>query len=94
MSTRFIISMVGVMCGSLCGIGLSFTIFEMVDKVNGQLPAEQRFSRLGSYWFKYQRLKREYRRLYPYGRLVRRVRTLRILFLTCFFMAVLASFGH
>ena len=94
MSARFIIAMVAVMCGSLCAIASSFAIFEMVDKVNEQLPKEQQFGWLGWYWFKYQRLKHEYKRLYPYGSLLRRVRTLKVLWFTCLLIAILALFGH
>jgi hypothetical protein len=82
------------MCGSLCGIASGVVIFEMVGKVNEQLQGEQQFVRLDAYWFKYQRLKHEYKRLYPQGSLPRRVRTLRVLMFICLFIGVLASFGR
>jgi hypothetical protein len=46
---------------------------EMVDKVNQGIGREE-FAALGWYFSKYQRLHREYKRLYPSGRLLFRVR--------------------
>jgi hypothetical protein len=46
---------------------------EIVDKVNQRLPQEQQFALLGWYWPKYSRLWREYRMLYPDGKLLRRM---------------------
>jgi hypothetical protein len=92
-SARFMIGIVAVMCGSLCGIAAFFLItFEMVDEVNEKLPEEKRFTRLGGYYFGYRRLMYEYKRLYPHGSCARRVRTLWLLFLACFVIAVLALF--
>lgn len=48
------------------------TGFEIVDAVNAKLPESERFEPLGWYPAKTLRLHREYRRLYPLGRLLRR----------------------
>jgi hypothetical protein len=57
----------------------------MVDEVNKRLPEEQQFALLGWYWPKYQRLKHEYKRLYPGRGVLRRVRILKVLMFICLF---------
>ena len=44
----------------------------MVDKVNARLPQDQQFSHAALWFGQYQRLHREYRRLYPSGDLLRK----------------------
>jgi hypothetical protein len=44
----------------------------MVAEVNKFLPVDQQFSQVGWYSSKYERLKREYKRLYPDGNLWKR----------------------
>jgi hypothetical protein len=56
---------------------------EMMDKVNARLPQEQQFDPSWWYFPKTQRLHREYRRLYPEGRLFQRVRTLMAVSFVC-----------
>lgn len=55
------------------GFGLAATLnnFAVVDAVNAKLPANEQFAQLGWYPTKTLRLHREYRRLYPRGRLLR-----------------------
>lgn len=58
----------------VCGFGLAATInnFALVDAVNAKLSADDQFGQLGWYPTKTLRLHREYRRLYPDGRLLLR----------------------
>jgi hypothetical protein len=48
----------------------------MTDKVNDKLPKENRLDPVGWYLPKTLRLRREYRRLYPEGNLLLKVRVL------------------
>lgn len=45
-------------------------VFAMIGKVNQKLPVDQQISYLGRHPFTHRRIFREYRRLYPSGRLV------------------------
>ncbi len=91
MSARFIIGVVALVCGSVCGIVASLVNFEIVDKVNERLPQERQFEALGFwYWSKRQRLKREYKRLYPDGSLLQTNRTLAVLMFFCGLIYVFA----
>ena len=60
----------------------------MADKVNERLPEEQRFELLGWHFEKTQRLNREYRRLYPDGRLIWRIRVLWTISFVCLLISV------
>ena len=79
MTARFIAGLLALAGVSACGIAAGLANFEMMDKVNNNLPESQQFSALGWYSSKVQRLYREYRRLYPEGRLLYRVRVLQAL---------------
>jgi hypothetical protein len=68
--------------------GLDKTIED--DAVNRRLPEGQQFALFGSHWGKYRRLKSEYNRLYPDGRLLRRVHLLTVLMFVCFLTFVWA----
>jgi hypothetical protein len=68
-----IVVVLGVICMAVSGIAGILVQLHMVDKVNAALPSERRFSMIGWEWFKYQRLLKEYRRLYPAGPLVHRL---------------------
>jgi hypothetical protein len=83
MTARIIIGIVGLVCMSICAMLGTFKSFEMIDKVNERLPKEKQFESLGWYSSKYQRLDREYRRLYPDGRLLMQVRILGALGIAC-----------
>ena len=78
------------MCVPVCGIASSLVSFEMVEKVNEQLPKDQQFALLWWYWPKTQRLWREYKMLYPDGSLLRRLRILGALMFVCLFTCVWA----
>jgi hypothetical protein len=64
----------GLLIACVAGFGLAATLtsFEIVDAVNSKLPPLERFE---EYWWgfdKMERLRWEYRRLFPSGRLLRR----------------------
>ena len=70
MTIRFatvILLLLGV--GAL-GTASAITGFKIVDAVNAKLPKQEQFEPLGWYLTKTIRLHREYRRLYPTGRLL------------------------
>ena len=88
MTTSLIVAIVALACTSICGLIATFTGFEMVDRVNEKLPEENQFETLGWYFSKTQRLHREYRRIYPEGRLLLKVRVLAALMFGCLLVCV------
>ena len=82
MVTRVVVGIVALVCASTSGIVASFANLEMVDKVNEKLPSEDQFGQLGWYWSKNLRLRQQYKRLYPSGRLLLKIRMLLALMLT------------
>jgi hypothetical protein len=96
MAIRTIIGIVAFVCGIVCAMTSGFVTWEMMDKVNEKLPPEQRFSALWWYAEKYSRLRREYRRLYPGGRLFVKTRILAAGMILCFVIAAwtLGFFRH
>ena len=52
---------------------------ERIEKVNDQLPEDQRFAALAWYYGKRRRFEREYERLFPDRKLRRKERTLLLL---------------
>jgi hypothetical protein len=70
MSLRLAVGIVALVCVSICGMTATFKMLAMVDQVNERLPKEEQFDPLGWYLTKTQRLHREYKRLYPDGRLL------------------------
>src|ERR1700731_15134 len=87
MTTRAIVGIIALLCGMACGIIGTFTIFEMVRQVNGKLPAGEQFAPLGWHFSKYQRFQREYKRLYPDGRLLFRLRMLNAIMFASLFIS-------
>ena len=79
MTTRVVIGIVALVCVSVCGLVATLTNLEIVDSVNDKLPQPEQFEALGWYLSKYQRLHREYKRLYPDGRLRLKVRVVTML---------------
>ncbi len=59
-----------------CIIGAGFVQFAMIGEINRKLPEKDQISYLFGYSEKYQRIFREYRRLYPNGRLILYFKTL------------------
>jgi hypothetical protein len=89
MTALVIVGIAALACVSILGLVASLAHFEMVDKVNDMLPKNEQFAPLGWYFSKYQRLTREYKRLYPGGRLLLKFRVLRALTLVCFLICAL-----
>jgi hypothetical protein len=83
MANRVMVGIVAIACIAICGMISTFTSWEMMDKVNEKLPKEERFTTLWWYASKYQRLHREYKRLYPDGRLLLKYRVLTALMFVC-----------
>ena len=79
MTTRTIIGIVPLACISIIGLWGILVNFEKIDKVNEKLQEKERFDWLGWDLFKYQRLNREYKRLYPDGPLLLQTRLLSVL---------------
>jgi hypothetical protein len=75
-----IVALAGV---SICGLVASLTNLEMADKVNEMLPKDEQFFPLGWYFSKTERLHREYKRLYPDGRLLLKFRVLTAMMFAC-----------
>jgi hypothetical protein len=69
---RVAMVMVAWVCGVASALYSGFLTYAAMDKVNERLPVEQRFPPLWWYAEKYSRLRREYRRLYPGGELLRK----------------------
>jgi len=89
MTFRLAITLVLVLCGSAFGLASTITQFAMVEAVNAQLPAPEQFDFLGWGPSKTSRLRREYRRLYPEGKLIRRQSVLAAAMFTCIFLTAL-----
>ncbi len=83
MTTRLIAGIAALACVSICGLVATFKNIETVNKVNNELPKGEHFAALGWHWPKYQRLHREYKRLYPGGRLLLKVRVVTALMFAC-----------
>jgi hypothetical protein len=96
MSLRIILAIVAVAGMSIFGLTSSIMFEDMVAAVNRRLPKDQQFAPLGWYWTKTHRVQTEYKRLYPDGPLLRKVRTLWFLMFACFLtcICVLLFFGR
>jgi hypothetical protein len=70
MTVRLIVAFAFLLGVGGFGLAGSLAGLEIVDAVNAKLPKEEKFAPLGWYFAKTQRLNREYRRLYPSGRLL------------------------
>ena len=80
---RVIVGIIALVYGSACAMAAMFTTYGMLDRVNKKLPIEQQFDPLGWYYLKSLRLRREYKRLYPDGRLLSRIRFLTVMIFGC-----------
>lgn len=83
MTPRVVVGIAALVCASICGMIATFVSFEMIDRVNEMLPDSSRFAWLGWYFSKTQRLHREYKKLYPDGRLLLKVRVLTAVMIVC-----------
>jgi hypothetical protein len=82
-SSRAIIAIVALVGVSVSGLISNVLFFQIVAKVNERLSQGQQFRLRWWYWPKYQRLKREYKRLYPDGSDLRNVRAIFVLMCVC-----------
>lgn len=87
MAAHVIIGAVALAGVSICGMIATFANFEMMDKVNEKLSKGNLFSATGWSLCKRQELHREYRTLYPSGRLLLGVRVLTALMIVCFLIS-------
>jgi hypothetical protein len=55
MATHVIVGIVAFICGVVCAITTTVVVFEMIARVNEQLPEERQFSPLWWYPSKYSR---------------------------------------
>ena len=74
MTVRMILAAAALLGVGAFGLIGTLAHQEMVDKFNEKLSERERFDPLGWYWPKSQRLRREYMRLYPRGRLIIKTR--------------------
>jgi hypothetical protein len=74
MSARLVIGLLALVGGSISGIVSTTVHVDMVGRVNALLPKERQFAELGWYLPKAQRLRSEYRALFPGGDLLRKWR--------------------
>jgi hypothetical protein len=74
--------------GATCAIISGYMAFQEIGEVNRRLSEDQQFAYYGFYPGKMQRIKQEYRRLYPKGR----VETLRVVFQIASFVFVALAF--
>jgi len=83
MTARVIIGIVALVSVSLGGILSTLVGYEIMDKVNDKLLEGEQFDALGWHPAKRQRLHDEYRRLYPDGPLLFKLRLLMALTFFC-----------
>jgi hypothetical protein len=88
MTLRITVGIIAMACLPVCGMVSSFALFEMMDKVNEKLPRQERFAPAWWYAGKYSRLFRDYKRLYPEGRLQTRFQVLTALMFVCLLVCV------
>src|SRR5450755_2382702 len=83
MGTQIIVGIIALTGASIFGLVAAISNLEMIEQVNQKLPTEEQFAALGWYLSKQQRLRREYQRLYPSGRLLFKVRLLTAFMFAC-----------
>ena len=74
MNPRVIVGIAAVVGAAASGVFGMVANIEMVEEVNSRLPKESQFSPTGWYLSKTLRLHREYKRLFPKGTLLPKVR--------------------
>ena len=74
MNPRVIVGIAAVVGTAACGLFGAILNLEMVEEVNSHLPQDSQFSPMGWYLSKTLRLHREYKRLFPTGTLLVKVR--------------------
>ena len=71
---RIIVGISALICVSVMGVLSTIVGLQMLEQVNKKLPRDAELEELGWYWLKKQRLHHEYGRLYPNGKLLKKVR--------------------
>ena len=74
MNPRVIIGIAAVVGTAACGLFGAIANIEMVKEVNSRVPKDAQFSPMGWYLSKTLRLHREYKRHFPTGTLLMKVR--------------------
>jgi hypothetical protein len=87
MTAQNIVGIVAIVCGCVCGLLATLGTFQMVDNVNEKLPETERFAPLWWDLSKTLRLWRNYKKFYPDGHLLMRVRILMAFMFACVFIA-------
>ena len=89
MTLRLAFALVPLLCVGALGLASTINGFAIVEAVNAKLPEREQFD---PFWWgpsKSFRLRREYRRLYPEGKLLRRQNVLAGAMFVCIFLAAL-----
>ena len=89
MTLRLALTVVLVLCVGALGLASTINQFAIIEAVNAQLPAAEQFD---PFWWgpsKTFRLRREYRRLYPEGTLLRRQSVLVAAMFVCILLGAL-----
>jgi hypothetical protein len=74
MNSRVIIGIAAIVGMAVCGLFGAIANIEMVEEVNSRLPKDSQFSPMGWYLPKTLQVHREYKRLFPKGTLLVKVR--------------------
>ena len=89
MTFRLAFTFALLLCVGAFGLASTITGFAIVEAVNAKLPEREQFD---PFWWgpsKTFRLRREYRRLYPEGKLLRRQSVLAVAMFVCILLAAL-----
>jgi hypothetical protein len=89
MTLRLAFTLVLLLCVGACGLASTINGFAIVEAVNAKLPEREQFDSLWWGPSKTSRLRREYRRLYPEGKLLRRQSVLGGAMFVCVFLGAL-----
>jgi hypothetical protein len=89
MTFRLAFTFVLLLCVGAFGLASTINQFAIVEAVNAKLPEREQFDSLWWGPSKTSRLRREYRRLYPEGKLLRRQSVLGGAMFVCIFLGAL-----
>lgn len=87
MTARYILGAIAYACAVACALVCALLTYSVTDRVNQRMPAKERLGLLWWDFTKHARLRREYRRLYPDGKLLRN----RFMFSIAFFLFMLIA---
>jgi hypothetical protein len=89
MTLRLAFAFALLLCVGAFGLASTINQFAIVEAVNAKLPEREQFDPLWWGPSKTSRLRREYRRLYPEGKLLRRQSVLAAAMFVCILLAAL-----